>query len=37
MFYFTSRSKARIFAKAKGANVIDNGKYAAKRWAVSIF
>lgn len=36
MFYFTSRAKARVFAKLKGLIVTDRGADAEKRWAVQV-
>lgn len=36
MLYFRTRQDARDFANKAGRKVKDNGKSAAKRWAVKV-
>lgn len=36
MLYFRTRQDVRAFARKSGRKVKDNGKNAAKRWAVKV-
>lgn len=36
MLYFSTRSKARVFAVKSGRKVVDNEAGSAKRWGVKV-